>query len=73
MTLPEINHLRSISHRRLVHVAPGATTPTLATLDPATGAKCLSVDMFRRFLAGRDHPGVFDRVVIETALAGPTS
>ncbi|RYI80957.1 MAG: DUF1028 domain-containing protein, partial [Acetobacteraceae bacterium] len=28
---------------------------------------------FRRFLAGRDHPGVFDRVVIETALAGPTS
>ena len=28
---------------------------------------------FRRFLAGRDHPGVFDRLVIETALAGPTS
>ena len=28
---------------------------------------------FRRFLAGRGHPGVFDRVVIETALAGPTS
>ena len=52
MTLPEINHLRAISDRRLVHVAPGATTPTLATLDPATGAKCLSVDMFRRFLAG---------------------
>ncbi|MDB5373861.1 MAG: pilus assembly protein [Belnapia sp.] len=28
---------------------------------------------FRRFLAGRDHPGVFDREVIEAALAGPTS
>ena len=26
---------------------------------------------FRRFLAGRDHPGVFDRAVIEAALADP--
>lgn len=52
MTLPEINHLRAISDRRLVHVAPGVTTPALVTLDPATPAACLPVDLFRRFLAG---------------------
>ena len=28
---------------------------------------------FRRFLAGRDHPGVFDRAVIEAALAAARS